>query len=74
MIDNKIELPSSPSDVLIKYKDEYLTEYEVNEVNEFEQIYFLSNNNHKVKPTKSERLVNNGFDDADGYYKIVVGD
>lgn len=70
MIDNKIDLPSTSSDVLIKYKEDYLTEYEISEIVEFDQIYFLATNNHKINPTKVERLVNNGFDDADGYYRI----
>lgn len=70
MIDHRIELPASSADALIKYKEDYLTDFEVTEVVEFEQIYYLANNSHKVKPTKAERLVNNGFDDADGYYRI----
>ena len=74
MIDHRIDLPSTSSDALIKYKDEYLTDFEVNEIVEFENIYYLSDLNHKYKPTKAERLVNNGFDDNDGYYRIVVGD
>ena len=28
----------------------------------------------KYAPTKLERLVNNGFDDNEGYYRIVSGD
>ena len=74
MIDHRIDLPSSSSDVLIKYKEEYLTEFEVTEIVEFDKIYYLADNNHKFKPTKAERLVNNGFDDNDGYYRIVNGD
>lgn len=36
MIDNKIDLPSTSSDVLIKYKEDYLTEYEISEIVEFD--------------------------------------
>ena len=74
MIDHRIELPSSSAEVIIKYREDYLTEFELTEVIEFEQIYYLASNAHKTKPTKAERLVNNGFDDADGYYKIIIGD
>ena len=35
MIDNKIELPSTPAEAIIKYKDEYLNEFEINEIGEF---------------------------------------
>jgi hypothetical protein len=34
----------------------------------------LCENTVKLKPSKSERLVNNGFDDEEGYYKIQKGD
>jgi hypothetical protein len=74
MIDNRIDLPISSAEALIKYKDEFLNEYEENEITEFTTIYFLSYKDNKIKPTKVERLVNNGFDDTDGYYKIVVSD
>jgi hypothetical protein len=30
----------------------------------------MADNDAKIKPTKLERLVNNGFDDEEGYYKI----
>jgi dual specificity tyrosine-phosphorylation-regulated kinase 2/3/4 len=43
-------------------------------VDEFEQIYYLAENSAKIKATKLERLVNNGFDDEEGYYKIQKGD
>ena len=74
MIDHRIDLPATATDVLIKYKEEYLNEFEVGEVVEFDNVYFLSDSNHKVKPSKAERLVNNGFDDNDGYYRIIIGD
>lgn len=41
---------------------------------EFETIYYLSYTDNKIKATKAERLNNNGFDDSDGYYKLVIGD
>jgi hypothetical protein len=30
----------------------------------------MGDNDIKVKPTKLERLVNNGFDDEEGYYRV----
>ena len=41
---------------------------------EFEEIFYLAADEHKVHPTKAERIVNNGYDDADGYYKISKND
>jgi dual specificity tyrosine-phosphorylation-regulated kinase 2/3/4 len=49
-----------------------LTSHEMTEIREYEDIYYLASN--KFQPTKLERLVNNGFDDQDGYYRIVSGD
>jgi dual specificity tyrosine-phosphorylation-regulated kinase 2/3/4 len=74
MVDNKIELPVSSSEAIIKYKEDYLSDIEINEIVEFSSVYYLSYKENKIKPTKAERLVNNGFDDADGYYRIVNGD
>lgn len=54
--------------------DKFLTDYEKTEIDEHEKIYFLCENTVKLKPSKSERLVNNGFDDEEGYYKIQKGD
>ena len=41
---------------------------------EYETIYYLAHNDSKTKATKAERLVNNGFDDSEGYYKIEAND
>jgi dual specificity tyrosine-phosphorylation-regulated kinase 2/3/4 len=51
-----------------------LTDFEQGEVDEFDKIYYLCENSLKVKPTKLERLVNNGFDDEEGYYRVQKGD
>ena len=41
---------------------------------EYEKVYFMCDNETKIKPSKLERLVNNGFDDEEGYYRIQKGD
>jgi len=51
-----------------------LSNFEKTEIDEFDKIYYLADKDKKYKPTKLERLVNNGFDDNDGYYRIVKGD
>jgi hypothetical protein len=53
-----------------KIASKYLTDFERTEIDEYEQIYYLADNPSKIKPTKLERLVNNGFDDEEGYYRI----
>lgn len=53
---------------------QYLSNVEKTEIEEFEDVFYLANENQKYKPSKLERLVNNGFDDKDGYYNIVSGD
>lgn len=51
-----------------------MTEYEKSEVEEYDTVYYLSENESKMKPSKLERLLNNGFDDEEGYYRVVKGD
>lgn len=52
----------------------YLNFHEITEVAEFDEVWYLAHNTQKYQPTKLERLVNNGFDDSEGYYRIVSGD
>jgi hypothetical protein len=54
--------------------DDFLTAYERTEVEEYEEVYFLAPKANKYQPTKLERLVNNGFDDNEGYYRFQKGD
>ena len=54
--------------------DKYLTDFERTEVDEYDHIYYLCDNKDKIKPTKLERLVNNGFDDEEGYYRVQKND
>ena len=55
-------------------KGDYLSNVEETEIDEFETIYYCSQKSKKYQPTKLERLVNNGFDDNEGYYRVVSGD
>lgn len=57
-----------------KIASKYLTDFERTEVDEYENIFYLAENSAKIKPTKLERLVNNGFDDEEGYYRVQKGD
>ena len=43
---------------------DYLSIHEVTEVGEYDEIFYLAPADKKYKPTKLERLVNNGFDDT----------
>lgn len=54
--------------------DEYLTAFERTEVAEYEEVWFMATLANKYQPTKLERLVNNGFDDNEGYYRFKQGD
>jgi len=51
-----------------------LTDFEKTEIEEYDHVYYLSENDTKIKPTKLERLVNNGFDDDEGYYRVKKND
>ena len=48
--------------------DEYLTDFERTEIEDFENVWFVSKK--KYQPTKREQLINHGFDDEEGYYRI----
>lgn len=54
--------------------DDLLTPFERTEIEEFEEVWYLAPTNNKYQPTKLERLVNNGFDDSEGYYRLKQGD
>lgn len=54
--------------------EDYLTSYERTEVEEFDEVWFLAPQKNKYQATKLERLVNNGFDDNEGYYRFSKGD
>lgn len=72
MVENKdsgILYPLKPKEALDSYSS-YLTDFEKTEILEFEDIFYLSPTTSKYQPTKSERLINNGFDDNDGYYRL----
>ncbi len=70
-----IQFPISGKKVKsISRAKDYLSIHEQTEVAEYDEIYYLAKQDQKYQPTKLERLVNNGFDDNEGYYRIVSGD
>ena len=71
--DQGIKYPLTPSQSIKNYM-QFLTESETQEIAEFEEVFYLAADEHKIHPTKAERIVNNGYDDADGYYRISKND
>jgi len=71
---DSIKYPMSGSQAKQLYAKEKLSLFEQTEIEEFEEVYYLAPNDQKYQPTKLERLVNNGFDNEEGYYRIVNGD
>lgn len=51
-----------------------LTLHEKTEILDFDHVYYMASKENKYHPSKLERLVNNGFDDEEGYYRMVKGD
>jgi dual specificity tyrosine-phosphorylation-regulated kinase 2/3/4 len=51
-----------------------LTELEEVEILEFDEIFYLAADENKIHPTKAERIMNNGYDDSDGYYRVQKSD
>ncbi len=75
MIENKdsIVYPITPKAVIKNYP-QYLTDFEQTEILEYEEVFYLTGNDNKYNASKAERLINNGFDDNDGYYRLQKGD
>ena len=75
MVESKdgIKYPLTPDEALDKYEI-YLTDFEKTEIKEHETIHYLAPKTLKYLASKAERLVNNGFDDNDGYYRLSKGD
>jgi dual specificity tyrosine-phosphorylation-regulated kinase 2/3/4 len=68
-----IKYPLTPA-LAVKNHSKYLTELEQQEISEFEEVFYLATDECKIHPTKAERIVNNGYDDQDGYYRISKND
>jgi dual specificity tyrosine-phosphorylation-regulated kinase 2/3/4 len=56
----------------IALKNESLTEYELKEILQYEEIHFIGNHNNKIHGNVND--LNWGYDDEEFNYKIVVGD
>jgi dual specificity tyrosine-phosphorylation-regulated kinase 2/3/4 len=56
------------------FSEDMLNNYERTEVDEYEEVWYLARQDQKYIATKLERLVNNGFDDQEGYYRLKAGD
>ncbi len=72
--ENSIVYPIKGSVARKTVSDDFLTAFERTEVAEYEEVWFLAPLANKYQPTKLERLVNNGFDDNEGYYRFKQGD
>lgn len=57
----------------IKAFGDSMTAWERKEILGFKEVYFLGNGADKVKGS-SENEHNNGFDDENGDYNVVIGD
>jgi len=66
------ELPLVPKEAIIRY-GECLTTYEMDEISEYSQIYFVGQNSRKVEGCKGATH-NCGFDDESGSYIKVLHD
>ena len=67
-------MPCSGYEALEHFDSDYFSFHEKTEIQEFDEVWYLAKKDQKYNPTKLERLVNNGFDDKEGYYNIVAGD
>lgn len=65
-----LEFPVSNEEVLKGFK-QHLTQFELEEVMNYTEIFFIGIGSNKIKNTSSN---NNGFDDDEGGYRIICGD
>ena len=71
----KLEFPITPTQARVDHiAEKYLTDFEKNEIEEYDQLFYICENEYKIKASNMERLINNGFDDEEGYYRIQKGD
>ena len=64
--------PLSPTDTVKNYGG-LLTPYELTEILNYPEVYFLGNANRKVQFNASDPR-NAGFDDSNGHYRLMPGD
>ena len=67
-----LHFPMTPYEAKTKYI-KYLTPYEIDEIQNYPQIYFLGWDSVKNKANHPNEF-NNGFDTAKHHYKITIGD
>lgn len=66
------EFPMKPTQV-IKFFADQLTDFEKGEILGYPLIYFIGEKAEKIQGSCLEQF-NNGYDDENGDYKIVLGD
>ena len=66
-----IQLPTTPA-VALKHFSQKLTDYEQSEILRYQHVYCIGYESKKVKPAPN--AANNGFDDENGDYKVVIKD
>ena len=64
--------PITPTEAIQKFSSA-LTSFELTEIKEFDEIYFLGNPSKKIKNVTTNAR-NKGFDDQHHHYKISIGD
>lgn len=65
--------PITPEEAKAKYSS-MLTSYEMNEIKDFPEIYYLGIPSKKVRVKPMAGSDNYGFDDGEHHYKSIVGD
>ena len=65
--------PISPREAKEKYSS-MLTSYELKEIDNFDEIYYLGITSKKIRPKGVAGTDNYGFDDREHHYKAIIGD
>lgn len=78
---SQISLPASRKErapktcqVVLRYYSQYLSEYERQELLDYDHIYFFGPHARKVKGRLNDPVLNYGYDDERGDYRLVVHD
>ena len=64
--------PITPSEAKELYKH-MLTSYELKEIDDFQEIFFIGNYSKKIKPRQNPAM-NYGYDDSSHHLKVNIGD
>uniref|UniRef100_A0A3B4TH73 dual-specificity kinase n=1 Tax=Seriola dumerili TaxID=41447 RepID=A0A3B4TH73_SERDU len=74
-----VETPAMSPEAVLRESKPYLTEYELEEIQDYEQVWYLGKEASKtrysnVTETQDMEYFNSGYDTEEGFYKAIISD